>query len=115
MAWCAEPCGTRRRPNVPPMRRALKFVIVGGVIVVALVGFGIWYWFIRDSAPPPATLPDRPTVAATAGPDGSYSVQTADTTFAGFRIAEEFSGGLDHTAVVRSPAVTGSLTVSGST
>ncbi len=94
------------------MKRIVKVVIAAVVVVVALGAFGIWYWFIRDDAPPPAALPDRPTVQPTSGPDGTYRVIAGNTTYAGFRIKEEFTVGT-HTAVVRTPAVTGSLTLQG--
>lgn len=95
------------------MRRILSIVLLA---VVVGGGFGIWYWFIRDSAPPKAQLTERSTVAPSdeaSGADGTYSVKTDATTFAGLRIDEEFSGIGSHTAVMRTPAVTGSLTVAG--
>jgi polyisoprenoid-binding protein YceI len=92
----------------------VKRILVVVVIVIALGGFGFWYWFIRDTAPPPATLTTRNTVQPASGPDGSYKVQEGKSTFAGFRIKENFTVG-SHTAVVRTPAVTGSLTLQGTT
>lgn len=90
----------------------MKRILAVVVIVVALGGFGFWYWFIRDTAPPKASLTTRNTVQPTSGPDGSYTVQTGKSTFAGFRIKENFPA-VSHTAVVRTPAVTGSLTLQG--
>lgn len=108
-----------------PMKRALILVLV---VVVVGAAFGVWYYLIRDDTPPPAALPDRPTDTTTdagggAGdgtggddatdPVGPWSVATGDETFAGFRITENFTGGIDNTAVMHSPAVTGTLTVDG--
>lgn len=80
--------------------------------VVALIVFGVYWYFIRDTAPPKASVTVRSTVAPTAGPDGTYRVVPGATTFAGFRITEQL-GPIDHTAVVRSPAVTGTMTLRG--
>ncbi len=82
--------------------------------VVALIVFGVYWYFIRDTAPPKASVTVRSTVAPTAGPDGTYRVVPGATTFAGFRITEHF-GPLSHTAVVRSPQVSGSLVLRGTT
>ena len=90
----------------------MKRILAVVVVVVALGGFGFWYWFIRDTAPPKASLTTRNTVQPTSGPDGTYTVQKGKSTFAGFRIKENFTVA-GHTAVVRTPAVTGSLTLQG--
>jgi polyisoprenoid-binding protein YceI len=99
----------------------VKRIIALVVVIVALAGAGFWYFFIRDTAPPkasltvtvPSTDAGGTTVAPTSGPDGNYAVKPANSTYAGFRIDEEFSGGLHHTAVVRTPSVTGALTLQG--
>ena len=98
------------------MKRA---VIVVVVLLVLLAGFGVWWYLIRDDEPPEAALPERepPTTSEggeTAGSaDGTWTVVEGDDVFAGFRIVEHFTGGIDNTAVVRSPSVGGSMTVEG--
>ena len=99
------------------MRKRTEHGLVGVIVivlvaVVALAGFGIYWYFIRDTAPPAATTIERPTVAPASGPDGTWRVVAGDNTFAGFRIAEQF-GPLDHTAVVRTPKASGTMTLSG--
>lgn len=101
------------------MKRAvfalLTLVVLGGA-------FGVWWYLIRDDTPPPAALPDRPDPeGGTSGPTGSadtangqWSIVADEGTFAGFRITESFTGGIDNTAVMHSPAVTGTLVVDGS-
>jgi polyisoprenoid-binding protein YceI len=96
-----------------------KTVRIGGgaiVIVIALIAFGFWWFFVRDDSPSEARLVDRPTVGdGSEGPlDGEWQVLQGDDTFAGFRITEQFPG-FENTAVVRSPAVEGSLTINGQT
>jgi polyisoprenoid-binding protein YceI len=90
----------------------LKRILALVVVIVGLGAFGIWYFFIRDTAPPPATLTTRSTVKPSGTVDGSYKVEDGTTTFAGFRINEHFDVG-SHTAVVRSPKVSGTLSLSG--
>ncbi|MCU1429322.1 MAG: hypothetical protein JWL83_3322 [Actinomycetia bacterium] len=90
----------------------LKWLLGGTFLVGVVVAVGVWYFFVRDDAPPAAKLVERPTVAAKSGPDGSWTVAKNVDTFAGYRIKEHF-GALDHTAVVRTPAVTGNLTLAG--
>src|SRR3954468_276113 len=87
-------------------------IVIVVVAVLALVGFGVYWYVIRDDAPPAATTVERPTVAEASGPDGTCKVVEGNDTFVGFRIAEHF-GPLDHTAVVRTPKATGSMTLAG--
>lgn len=97
----------------------LPRVLVGAVVVVVVAAAaGYWWFVVRDDAPPEAALVDRPsdTTASPGGgddtPEGDWSVVTGEDTFVGFRITEQFPG-LDNTAVVRTAAVEGGLTVSG--
>lgn len=107
------------------MKRALFLVVA---VVVLGGAFGVWYYLIRDDTPPPASLPDRSDETATTngtgddgsgadagaeGPDGQWSITTGDDTFAGFRITEHFTGGIDNTAVMHSPTVSGTLALDG--
>lgn len=104
--------------------RPVKWIAALVVVVVAVGAFGVWWYIIRDDAPPKAALPDRGVATASGtsssgssgttstSPNGTWVVLKGNDTFAGFRIPEHF-GSLDHTAVMRSPAVTGGLTVNG--
>lgn len=100
----------------------MKRAVIALVAVVVLGGaFGVWWYLIRDDTPPPAALPDRPDpessgdgpAGSTETADGRWSIVAGDDTFAGFRITENFTGGIDNTAVMHSPAVTGTLEVDG--
>jgi len=57
-----------------------------------------------------------PTTAGATTADGTWTVRQSESVFAGYRIQEEFvSGALSSTAVGRSPGVTGTIEVDGST
>ena len=92
----------------------MRKLLIGVAVLVVLAGAAVWYLFINDDAPPEASLPDREAPASNPGTvDGAWEVQaTPDETFAGFRISEHFPG-FDNTAVVRTPAVEGTLTIDG--
>ena len=95
-------------------------------VVVVLAGFATWYFVFRDDSPPAVSLPSATRgqeKSAGDGPaslDGAWSVdQDAgdftdfSSSFAGFRVREELAGIGAKTAVGRTPDVTGSLTVEG--
>ena len=114
----AEPDG----PAPPRRRRRLRTFLTIGipvvVVLLALGGFGLWWFVLRDDAPPAASLVPRPTVSTTPGAtaDGTWAVQQGAKVFAGYRILELLAGAtIKKTAAGRSPAVTGSLTLHGST
>jgi polyisoprenoid-binding protein YceI len=97
-----------------------KIVLV--VLVVAALGVAGWWLFLRDEAPEELSVDSGSSEQTTPeagdeGPaalDGTWTVQTGGDTVAGFRITETIAGGLaDHTAVGRSPEVSGSIEVSG--
>jgi polyisoprenoid-binding protein YceI len=101
-----------------------KLVIVVAAAAVLVVGGAVVYvQFIRDDAPPELDfLPTGPTTpGATAaaggtggGADGVWTV--ADGTEVGYRVKEDFIGGLQNAeGVGRTADVTGSLTVRGTT
>jgi polyisoprenoid-binding protein YceI len=110
--------------------------VVAGVAVLALVvvGFGGWYFFIRDDAPEEAniesaaeTLDEQGSGSGSSAEDpagtpsevdGTWAVDTSvgsfddfSGTWAGYRVDEELAGIGSQTAVGRSPNVTGTLTV----
>jgi polyisoprenoid-binding protein YceI len=109
------PAPRRRRRRV---RRALKIGIPVVVVVLGLAAFGLWWFVLRDDAPPAASLVPRPTASTVAGAtaDGTWVVQQGPEVFAGYRILELLAGEtIKKTAAGRSPAVTGNLTVAGAT
>ena len=108
---------------------------------VAVLAFGAWFFVIRDTSPAAvdtaeaaearsealAEATDQTTVDPAAGLDGTWNVDTSigtfgeacltdvcDATFVGFRIDEELATIGAKTVVGRSPAVTGSIEITGS-
>ncbi len=100
------------------MSKFWKIAIPVGVVLVA-AGFAGWWFLLRDDAPPEATLVARDTPTTVAGgsgtgPDGTWTVQQGEKVFVGYRVTELFAGeSIKKTAVGRSPAVTGTMTVNG--
>jgi len=118
----------------------LKLVGVLGVLAVAVVAAAVW-WFLRDDAPEATNISDAAAqVATTAGTSdqtgaadqaaaagdvsgtwnvdtsiGEFSFEDSTGTFAGFRVDEELSGVGSVTAVGRTPEVTGTLEIDGTT
>jgi polyisoprenoid-binding protein YceI len=95
----------------------MKKVLIG-LAAFLVVAVGAFWWFVlRDDAP--AAVTARPCVAeADAGgsPTGTYSVQQAPDVFAGYRVQELFGADtLKRTAVGRSPVVTGTMSIEGTT
>ena len=117
------------------MSKTLKFVLAGVVVVALGAGAFLW-WFFRDDAPAEVDLEaavesveesgDGSTASrATDGVEGTWTVDgdsgtfdfedTATGTFVGFRVEEELSSVGSATAVGRTPEVTGSITIEGTT
>lgn len=95
----------------------MKKVLIG-LAAFLVVAVGAFWWFVlRDDAP--AAVTARPCAAeagATASPTGTYSIQQAPDVFAGYRVQELFGADtLKRTAVGRSPAVTGTMSIEGTT
>jgi polyisoprenoid-binding protein YceI len=130
-----------RSTSTPPhaskrvgMARWKKLAIAGGVAVVALGAVGVW-WFLRDDAPSAVNLDAAVgavgtsgtsgatgTAASAGGVDGGWKVDTSvgqfdfensTGTFVGFRVNEQLSGIGSATAVGRTPAVSGTMTIDG--
>jgi len=117
--------------------------IIGvAAVVVAGLAFGAWYFVIRDTSPAGVDtaeaaearanalsgVTDQTTVDPTVGLDGMWNIDTSigtfgeacltevcDATFVGFRINEELATLGAKTVVGRSPAITGSIEIAGST
>lgn len=87
------------------------------VVVLGVAAFAGWWFFLRDDAPPEASLVTRDSttpVDPSATADGAWTVQQGEEVFAGYRVTELFAGEtIKKTAVGRSPAVTGTMTVEG--
>ena len=128
------------RRRIPTPVKALAFA---AVLVIALIGAGLW-WFFDDDAPAEVNLQTAveqvqettttassttsSATAASAAPDdsttgtwavdtetGDFDYETATGTFAGFRIAEKLSAIGSTTAVGRTGDVAGSITIDGTT
>jgi polyisoprenoid-binding protein YceI len=100
----------------------LRVGIAAAVVIVVVAGAGAWWFVLRDTAEPEAS------VAAVAADgegdgggapgtiDGEWVVQQGDTVFVGYRVTELFAGDtLEKTATGRTPEVEGSMTVDGDT
>ena len=97
--------GRRARIVVLGLLGAAVVLVAGGYVVLALTG---------DDAPPPPRLEGRPAAGA-ATPEGAgrwHPVAPAGS-FVGYRVDERYLGVGVRTAVGRTSAVTGSVTVAG--
>ena len=107
-------------------RRRNIFLLAGALVLVGAVagGFGLWYVLIGPASPDPAApvIPAGASVAAPPAFDGNWQIRDNMGSFSdfssswlGYRVQEQFVTLGGHTAVGRTPKVTGSLTISGST
>jgi polyisoprenoid-binding protein YceI len=109
------------------MARWKKLALGGTLVVVALGALGVW-WFLRDDAPKAVSLDaavsgvssgSAPSSGGVAGnwtvdtSVGTFSFEDSTGTFVGFRVAEQLSGIGSATAVGRTPAVSGTMTIDG--
>jgi polyisoprenoid-binding protein YceI len=125
---------TAPTPATPsaPTRGPKRWRIVGGVIAVLLVlgGAAIWYFVFRDTAPPAVNIEKasqsvEPGDASGGGDrllDGTWTVDTSvgsfddfSSSFVGYRVNEELAGVGAQTAFGRSPNVTGTMVIDGTT
>jgi len=104
------------------VRRGAKFIIfaIVGLVVLAAGALALYVFVIQDDPPPrvalPATSTTGDTGAAPASADGSWTVQPGENTFLGYRVNEQLASlPSPSDAVGRTPAVEGTMTVSGST
>jgi polyisoprenoid-binding protein YceI len=105
-----------------------NLLVVAGLLVLAAIaagGFGLWYILIGPAEPAAVGAPVFPTgstVPAPASLDGSWQVNgslgnmtDASASWVGYRVQEQLVGVGGHTAVGRTPKVSGSMTLTGST
>jgi polyisoprenoid-binding protein YceI len=117
-------------PRKPSHGKRNLLLLVIGVAAVATViggGYGLWYILVGPSGPAAVSsgAPAVPTGAAIAAPaslDGTWNVDTSSGTvddgtasFVGYRVQEQLVGVGGHTAVGRTPKVTGSMKLTGGT
>ena len=116
----------------PPGRRKLWITLTAVLGVVVLLGIGIWYFVFRDTAPEEANIEsatesvdEKPSASSTTF-DGTWSVDTTIGSFdpdaedytsawVGYRVQEELAGIGARTAFGRTPDVSGTLTIDGTT
>lgn len=113
------------------MQKSAKIALIACVVVVLGGGLAFWWFVLRDTAPEKASLSaigGGATTTAAAGPagsgggsssasaDGTWTVAKGSDVFAGYRMQEQFGGEtVKKEAAGRTPEVSGTLTVQGST
>lgn len=128
-------------PSRPRSRRTGVWIAVGAAVVVVAAAVAVWYFVFRDTAPPAVDIDDAgqtvqeersagdeaPASASGADAlDGTWTVDgsigefdpasdTYSSAFVGYRVQEELAGVGAKTAFGRTPDVTGSLTIDGTT
>jgi polyisoprenoid-binding protein YceI len=103
----------------------IGIVAIAAIAAVIGGGYGLWYILIGPSSPasvisgPPA-IPAGAAVAAPASLDGTWNITTSlgsidngTASFVGYRVQEQLVGVGGHTAVGRTPKLTGSMTLTG--
>jgi polyisoprenoid-binding protein YceI len=102
--------------------------LLAAIALLALAGiaagaFGLWYILIGMPGPAAAApvIPAGASVPAPASFDGTWSVNSSlgsiddfSSSWVGYRVQEQLAGIGGHTAVGRTPNVTGTMTLSGS-
>lgn len=130
-----------RAPDGARVRRSPTRLLVLAIVALVVLGAGAGFWilFVRGTPPPPVGLGSPAASGAAGSPrasaaTGSTAPSTAvgtgerwtiDTSigsfsdftssFVGYRVNETLAGNTANTAVGRTPAVTGSLTLDGAT
>ena len=103
------------------MQRSVKIALAAVVVVIVAGAAGFWYFVLRDTAAPEASLEaieqgsEAPAGTTPLGnPDGTWTIVAGENVFAGYRIEELFGGEtIKKTATGRTPAVSGTMTVQG--
>jgi polyisoprenoid-binding protein YceI len=105
-------------------RKTLLLVAAFALLAAVGGGFGLWYILIGPPSPAAAApvIPSDASVPVPASFDGRWRVDDAlgsigdfSSSWLGYRVQEQFVGVGGHTAVGRTPKVTGTLALSGST
>ena len=125
----SSPASPAPLPADGPSHRKRNFLLAAlAVVVVAGIAggsYGLWYVLVGPSGPAsvnagPPSIPTGSAVAAPASLDGAWNVTTSlgsigdgTASFVGYRVQEQLVGLGGHTAVGRTPKVTGSLTLTG--
>jgi polyisoprenoid-binding protein YceI len=108
--------------------RIHRRLIVGVVAVLVIAGvigggYGLWFILVGPSSPASVTaaFPTGAAIVAPATLDGTWNVNTTlgsidagTSSFAGYRVQEQLVGVGGHTAVGRTPKISGSMTLTGS-
>jgi polyisoprenoid-binding protein YceI len=105
-------------------RRVVTGAVIVGVVAIAVAGFLVWQVFGGNEPSPVALSSLSPSPSASSSSGGSFTGSwTVDTTsgsldagtssFAGYRVQEELSGLGSNTAVGRTPDVSGTMTIEG--
>ncbi len=108
------------------MSNRVKYLLAGFGVVAVAVG-AVWWFVFRDDAPPPVSLDDAvasvttlPGGTTTTGPDtatnsfdGTWTIDTSEDSFVGYRVQEELASIGAKTAVGRTPALTGTVEFAG--
>jgi polyisoprenoid-binding protein YceI len=120
------------------MRKRWWIVALAALVAVVVAGGAVWYFVFRDDAPAEVSLESATrsldgensgttatsggTGAKAAGLDGTWNVDETigsfsdfSSSFAGFRVEEQLVGIGAKTAVGRTPNVTGTMTIAGTT
>jgi len=110
------------------VQRSAKLAAIACVVVIVGGGLAFWFFVLRDTAPPKASLSGLGgSSATTAGPsgsgggspssaDGTWTVAKANDVFVGYRIQELFGGEtVKKEAAGRTAEVTGTMVVQGTT
>ncbi len=126
MDWSATPAGAAPRRGMSTSRKLL-LVVIAAIVLAGVAGgaYGIWYILIGPPSPAAvsgAAIPSGASIPAPASLDGTWNVNDSLGTFSdfssswvGYQVKEQFAGIGGHTAVGRTPKVTGSMTLTGGT
>jgi polyisoprenoid-binding protein YceI len=103
------------------MQKSAKYALIAVLAIIVVGGAGFYWFFLRDDAPKRASLLTTSTPQETDGTGleptsaaGRWKIEQTTGVFVGYRVEELFGGStIKVTAVGRTPAVTGAMTVAG--